>query len=667
MGAPANNSGLAISETQSNKRRRNKSIVWEHFTLVAINGDSTRAFCNQCKKSFAYVTGTKLAGTSHLKRHISLGICPANRLNQGKNQMTPYNPASQACVTATFKARKYSRATPPSFDQDSCNYMIAKMVIQHDYPLQIVEDAGFAKFARTLQPKFISSVDAVEKLVMNIYSRCKQNLLNLLGEIPGRPSLTLDMRTSDLGVGYLFITGYFIDHHWKFHRRLLNVITVPHPDLEYSFSHAVSTCLTDWCFESKLFTLTVDESIANEAVRGNLRSLLSIKNLILDGQLIIGSCFARVLSQLAQDALESMTLIVEKVRQSVKYVKTDDVHEKKFFELKKQLQVPSAKELAIDDYAKWNTTYQMLMAASELKEVFYCLDTSDPDYKITISMDEWKQVEVLCKYLKVFHDSAIILAAPVYRMSSTFFREVWMIQRELMRSASSDDHFISTFTKPLSEKFDKYWKDCNLVLAVAAVMDPRFKMKYVVFSFEKIYNEGADSWIKTVDDGLHELFLDYFVQSLPPPVFVEDAFDNGIKPEAYQEGESLLNGDCFSDFDVYVNDFSKSHHDMKSELDEYLEETLLPQVQEFDVLGWWEMNKVKYPILSKMASDILCIPVSTVLPDSIFDTVKRHVDRFQSSLRPSTLQALFCARDWMQYESSELPLKIPIGNLKIEY
>ncbi|RAL49951.1 hypothetical protein DM860_002242 [Cuscuta australis] len=351
------------------------------------------------------------------------------RLNQDKSQVIPYNPASKAGVSATDRPRKHSRANYVSFVEETCNFMIAKMVIQHGYPLHIVEDSGFAKFVQTLQPQFKCSVDTVEKLVMNIFSRCKQSLSNLLLEIPGCPSLSLDMRTSDQSIGYVLLTGYFIDCHWKFHRRLLNVITVPFLDSGYSFSNVVTTCLTDWCLESKIFTLTLDRSIGNEAVVRNLRNHLSVENRILDGQLIIRSCYARVLSQLARDALDSMTLIVEKVRQSVKFVKTEESHEKMFLLLKKKLQVPSAKELTIDDYTKWNTTYQMLTAASELKEVFSCLNAFDPDYKATISLHEWKQVEVLCKYLKLFFDSAIILASPMYQLANTFFHEVWTIQR----------------------------------------------------------------------------------------------------------------------------------------------------------------------------------------------------------------------------------------------
>ncbi|KAL0397119.1 UNVERIFIED_CONTAM: Zinc finger BED domain-containing protein DAYSLEEPER [Sesamum calycinum] len=584
------------SDAQPNKRRRKKSMVWEHFTIETVDADCIRACCNQCKKSFAYISGSKLAGTSHLKRHIALGICPVSRHNQGKINRVH-------------------------------TYQLPELIFlqMHEYPLHMVEHSGFIDFARTLQPQFnITSVTAVQEQVMGIYFREKHKLLDLLSGISGRLNLTVDLWTSNQSLAYVLITGHFIDNDWKLQRRILNFITVQFPDSDTAFSHAIADCLTDWGAEDKLFTVTSDRSYINEKTRDNLRNLLSIKNsLILNGQLLINSCYARILRSLAQDAIGSMRETIEKVRQSVKYVKTSDAHEERFTKLKQQLQVPSTKNLMIDNLTNWSTTYQMLMAASELKEVFSCFDTSDPDYKLSPQMEEWEQVETLCAYLKIFYEAANILTSPVYPTTNLFFHEAWKIHLELMHGANSQDFFVSGLTKPLMERFTKYWDDCNLVLAVAVVMDPRFKMKLVEFSFSRIYGEDVETWINIVD-------------------------------EEPQEDGLLSNGDGFSDFDIYISDIMSAQH-MKSELDQYLEEPLLPRVQDFDVLGWWKMNRPKYPTLSKLASDVLSIPLSTISAESVFDLREKKMDSYRSSLRPSILQALICSKDWLQHESSVVP------------
>jgi hypothetical protein len=72
-----NNHSMPALKTQPNKRRKRKYMVCEHFTIETISAESRRAFCKQCKQSFAYNTGSKVAGTSHLKRHIAKGTCLA--------------------------------------------------------------------------------------------------------------------------------------------------------------------------------------------------------------------------------------------------------------------------------------------------------------------------------------------------------------------------------------------------------------------------------------------------------------------------------------------------------------------------------------------------------------------------------------------------------------
>ncbi|KAM5547982.1 zinc finger BED domain-containing protein DAYSLEEPER-like [Rosa sericea] len=662
---PYENTEGTNPEAHPNKRRKKKSVVWEHFTIENVSPGCRRACCKQCKQSFAYSTGSKVAGTSHLKRHIAKGTCPALLRNQDKNQSSPYTPASRGGSASNTPKRRYRTANSPQFlfDPDRCRHEIAKMIIMHDYPLHMVEHPGFVTFVQNLQPHFnMVSFNTVQGDCVATYLMEKQNLNKFIEGIPGRVCLTLDMWTSSQSVGYVFITGHFIDADWKLHRRLLNVVMEPYPDSDSVLSHAVAVCLHDWSLESKLFSITFDHPVS-EAALENLRPLLPIKNpLILNGQLLVGNCVARTLSNIAIEVLEAGRDVVKKVRDSVKYVKTSESHEEKFVELKQQLQVPSERSISLDDQTQWNTTYQMLVAASELKEVFSCLDTSDPDYKQAPSMEDWKQVETLCTYLKLIFDASNILTTTTNPTAVTFFHEVWRIQSDLARAITTEDPFVSNLTKTMQERVEKYWKNCCLALATAVVMDPRFKMKLVEFSFNKVYGEEAPTFIKIVDDGIHELFHEYLTLPLPlTPTYAEEGnAGSNTRTEDSQGGNIADNG--LTDFDVYIMETTSQQ--MKSELDQYLEEALLPRVHEFDVLGWWKLNKMKYPTLSKMARDILSIPVSTVSSDSVFDTTAKEMDQYRSSLRPETVEAVICAKDWMQYGSAA-----PVSNavVRMEY
>ncbi|RDX80143.1 Zinc finger BED domain-containing protein DAYSLEEPER, partial [Mucuna pruriens] len=653
---PVNNDEMPDSGTQPNKRMRKKSIVWEYFTVETVGAGCARAYCKQCKKSFAYITDSKIAGTSHLKRHISLGICQVLR---EKNQQSSY-PKTGGTRDIANAPKKRPRATPGfdgngiSFDQERCNLDIAKMIILHDYPLQIVEQQGFIDLVRILQPQFNPlCLNSVEGDCVAMYLRKKQHMLDVINRIPGQVNLTLDFWSSNQAMGYVFVRGHFIDSDWNLHHPILNVVTVPFPDSDDSLNKTLVTCLSDWHLEGRLFTLALDKSFSSETLRENLRGFLSVKNpSILNGQLLNQNCYARVLSRLAVDALLAMRETISTVRDIVKYVKSSESHKQKFIELKQQLQVPSMMDLSIDDQCKWDTTYHMLVAACELKEVFTCLDTTDPDYKKTLTMGEWKRVETLCTYLKYLYDAAKILTAQPYPTSNLLFTEVSKVQVELTHAAFSQDPFLSSLILPLHEKFDQYWRESCLILAIAVAMDPRHKMKLVELTFAKIFGGHAEAWIKIVEDGLRELFIEYSTQMFFTATDGDDGNDIMIK-ETCLEGsiDSLLfiDEDGLSDYEFYISDFT-GNPQFKSELDEYLEEPLLTRVEEFDILSWWRVNGLKYPTLSRIASDILSLPLSTLSADSVFDTQHRKMDSYRSSLSSLTLEALICAKDWFRYE-----------------
>uniref|UniRef100_A0A1J3EGJ5 Zinc finger BED domain-containing protein DAYSLEEPER n=3 Tax=Noccaea caerulescens TaxID=107243 RepID=A0A1J3EGJ5_NOCCA len=498
--------------TQPGKRRRKKSMVWEHFTIETASPGSTKACCKHCRKSFAYITGQKLAGTSHLKRHIQLGICPMSR--ETHPQLAPTSetkdpPKKRQRLSATYMN--------VPLNQDRCYNEMAKMIIMHEYPLHMVEHSGFTGFVQALRPQFtMASFNTIHADCVTMYLSEKQKLSNFITEIPGRVNLTVDLWTSNQSVGYAFVTGHFIDRDWNLTHRLLNVAVVPSPDSDFALNQPIAACLSDWNLERKLSSLTVGQSVVNKTSIENLRCCLSVRNQhVMNGQLLLGNCYARLLSSMAQDVLgtEDLETPIKKVRDSVKYVKTKDSSGERFDELKKQLQTPSTKDLCIDNLTKWDTTYNMLLAAHEHKEVFSCLGNCDLDYKMSTSPEEWRKIEILCSCLMILFDAANVLTRPIRLTANDLYHEMTKLQLELNHAAMSEDPDVRNLATPMREKFDEYWRGCFLLLAVAVVMDPRFKMKLIEFSFSKAYGEDAEKWIRSVDDAIRDLYHDYAEQS----------------------------------------------------------------------------------------------------------------------------------------------------------
>ena len=68
----------------------------------------------------------------------------------------------------------------------------------------------------------------------------------------------------------------------------------------------------------------------------------------------------------------------------------------------------------------------------------------------------------------------------------------------------------------------------------------------------------------------------------------------------------------------------------------------------FNILAWWKYNTNKYSILSRLARDVLAVPVSTVASESAFSTGGCILDPFRSSLALEMAQSLICTQNWLQ-------------------
>ena len=101
-----------------------------------------------------------------------------------------------------------------------------------------------------------------------------------------------------------------------------------------------------------------------------------------------------------------------------------------------------------------------------------------------------------------------------------------------------------------------------------------------------------------------------------------------------------------SSFDLFVNNnssSSKKHESARMKFDHFIDKGVLKRSEDFDILGWWKSNGLKYPTLQRISRDILDIPVTTVTLESTFSTSGRLLSPYRSRLHPKTIEAMMCA------------------------
>ena len=84
---------------------------------------------------------------------------------------------------------------------------------------------------------------------------------------------------------------------------------------------------------------------------------------------------------------------------------------------------------------------------------------------------------------------------------------------------------------------------------------------------------------------------------------------------------------------------------VKSDLEMYLEEKLVPRATNIDILYPWKTCEVRYLVLSMMVKDDLAIPISIIASESTFSTGGRVLDCYTSSLKSSTAEDIIFLKD----------------------
>ncbi|KAG5022179.1 hypothetical protein JHK85_018521 [Glycine max] len=552
------------------KKRKKASTVWNDFDEVEIPRVGKKVVCRYCKDKLSMGSkGGKGGSTSHLRRHSKiLGI-------------------------------RYSN--------ERMREIIVIAVMVHELPFNIVKDEVWMWAFQYANSKFQKiSRKTLRNDCLALYEVEKKQLKTLL-----------KTKFSHQVVEYMVITGHFMNAGWNLQKKVLSFVKVPTPQRGIDVADAIFKCLKARGIEDKVFSVCVDNASYNDSCLKNLKENLSLsRKLILNGDLFHVRCCAHILNLLVQDGLSKIKDIIQNVRKSVKYINHNDSRLKVFCDVVEQKHLKERK-LIIDCPTRWNSTFQMLSTILKFKTAFSAYNERDPHYTYAPSHEDWEKVQKVCTLLEVFNIATHIISSSEYPTANLYLAEVWRVKQVIDNALEDTTFFMREMAGSMKVKFDKYWGECNMLMSIASVLDPRCKFHVVNICFPLIYKSeeiAKENIEKYVTLSINESSLN-------------EMNDTGINSSTTSASKSSI----VTGFDQIMNIVraNEAIPPMKSELEDYLKENVyIPETSNssFSVLEWWRNNSLKYKVLSKMAGDILIIPISIVASESTFSIRGRVID-----------------------------------------
>ena len=147
----------------------------------------------------------------------------------------------------------------------------------------------------------------------------------------------------------------------------------------------------------------------------------------------------------------------------------------------------------------------------------------------------------------------------------------------LQQWIESPNEIVRLMATKMLVKYDKYWSTCHVFMGIACVLDPRYKMKLVEFYFSSLYRNKASVEIDRIRRSCYEMVNEYNLNLRSNGSNLDVPAIDSTLPDS-DELDPLLS------YDLFVSS-SSTKVNIRSELDFYLEETVLPRTPNFDVLS----------------------------------------------------------------------------------
>jgi hypothetical protein len=232
------------------------------------------------------------------------------------------------------------------------------------------------------------------------------------------------------------------------------------------------------------------------------------KALPCEGELFHMHYCAHILNLIVQDGLKEITDAIQKIRDSVKYFRGSQMKKQSFLQAVSQMSLDSNKGLRQDVPTKWNSAYLMLESAIHYRRVFAYLEMTDKNYTFCPNTLEWEKVNDISSFLGCFYRAICAFSGTKYPTANLYFPVVALIYLNLKQELVIEDGYRRLMASQMISKFEKYWLEFSLVLAIAIVLDPCYKLHLVKYYYTKIYVAESQEY-ENVTKTLTKLFMEY--------------------------------------------------------------------------------------------------------------------------------------------------------------
>jgi hypothetical protein len=573
------------SVSQGSDASSRSSKVRQHYLIVPPDSDDSglRLGCRHCAAVYAKSTGSSILARHLKKCHPDTVRAPDPR----QTTLADYVPLPKTREKA--------------FIETVYDWMVADL---QDY--SVIEQPQFVAMIKALCPSITLPVRQTAKQHISCkFDLTRAMVVDALLDVDCC-SLTTDGWTSVGSHQFLSLTCHHLDKGWHPKSIVLDCIPFQQAHTGAEIKTAILRLLEEFGLVGKVCAITTDSASNMIAAMRDL----SAEMRTLGHEIIHVRCGAHILHRIVTAGLESENQAIAEIRDSVASIRASP----RLLARLDDLQKGRAKLRPILDVrTRWNSTFDMLKRALELKTEINGINALDISRRVQIAETAWDVAAMICRFLDLFNSATETLSSESVPSIASALAVFHRIKAHVREAISCPE--LANMAVPMMAKIESY-SDLysNASLVAASLLDPRTN-----FALEE-YDQT--SWIggKRV---LEEQFAALAVQEETVPVPATDA-GQGLEKFLPPSRRRRIGG---------------------NELGRFFEHA--EASCSVGLLPWWAANETTFPILARLARRYLTMQATSVPSERLFSTAGMIASASRSRLLPESVRELICLHNWI--------------------
>ncbi|XP_054083093.1 zinc finger BED domain-containing protein 4-like isoform X1 [Zeugodacus cucurbitae] len=349
-------------------------------------------------------------------------------------------------------------------------------------PFSTVEGKGFLQMMKELVPLFkVPSRETIKLRVDEKYEALSSIFKEYIRKCDSY-CLTYDIWTETMkNHSFLGVTIHFLDN-LRLLSGTLGVIELHESHTAAYIEGTMRKLFNEW---------NVSINKVSACVTDNDSTMMTLNRSLFGEKKKIILCFAHTLNLVVTQSIDKSTevsALITKVRDIVKFIKrsvnaSDQLRQK---QIDTGVSTSNTKKMILDVRTRWNSCFYMLERFVQLAPILSEVLLTRPEAPSMVNAFELNKIKELIELLKCFEIVTREISADTYVTISKVIPLVSCLTEALTKISAQDaivGELKSELQKNMNKRFDKL--EFNSVLALATVLDPRFKLLHFIDALAK--------------------------------------------------------------------------------------------------------------------------------------------------------------------------------------